>query len=82
MGGDELFNVIENGVSMYPNLIGSFIQPSTCNIEFDSSRPPNDRVNAETLRINKRRINKNKMYTVTMPMFLSNGKDGYTHLNA
>ena len=78
--GDQLQEALEQGISQYPALEGRFPQVSRIEFEFDPSKEPMSRIVPGSLKILGKPINLDFHYTVAVPTYLANGKDGYTVL--
>jgi len=75
--GDQVKNVLENSVSMYPRLEGRFAQVSGVTFTFDASRPGGDRIIEGSIRVGEELLDPTRNYKVTNLNYLRQGKDGY-----
>lgn len=75
--GDELIQVLEIGVSRYPNLEGRFPCVSGITFIFDPKQDTLKRIVRESIRINNNPLELDKKYTLACRNFIASGKDGY-----
>lgn len=75
--GQQVHQVLENGVSMYPKLEGRFPQVSGVTFAFDPSKPPGSRINVDSIKISGASLISDKQYKVAVKKFIADGKDGY-----
>ena len=54
--GKQIHEAIENGVSQYPKLDGRFLQVSGLAFAFDPSKKPGNRINPDSIRIQKEEV--------------------------
>jgi 2',3'-cyclic-nucleotide 2'-phosphodiesterase (5'-nucleotidase family) len=75
ISGADLRAGLENGVGMYPNLVGRFPQISGMVFRFDPDAPAGSRVVSVT--IGGQPLDPARMYTLATADFLANGGDDY-----
>jgi 2',3'-cyclic-nucleotide 2'-phosphodiesterase (5'-nucleotidase family) len=63
---------------MYPNLSGRFATFVGIEFSWDYTKKPNQRILANTVKINGEPLKFNRIYTIAMHGFISKGGDGYT----
>lgn len=68
---------LENGVSKVPALEGRFLHVSNISFSYDTSKPEGQRVLRDTVLLGDEKIDLKKTYKVSVPNFLSWGKDGF-----
>ena len=77
--GQQMKDVLENGVSMWPKMDGRWPLTSGLKFKFDPSRPPLDRIIAGSLKDDFGvAIEMEKQYTLASKYFISTGKDGFS----
>ncbi|XP_029510403.2 trifunctional nucleotide phosphoesterase protein YfkN-like [Oncorhynchus nerka] len=76
--GQQLYEGLENGVSIYPDLDGRFPQVSGIQFGFNPNGKPGHRVIAKTVKVQGKSLDRDRKYAVAMKEFLTKGKDGYT----
>lgn len=74
--GADLLEVLEHGVSLYPELSGRFIQISGIRFTFDPDADPGQRVVTAVMSDGKA-IDRDAVYTVATSDFIAAGGDGY-----
>jgi len=77
MTGSDVLEILEHGVSEYPEPSGLFIQVAGIHFEFDPSAPPGQRVQNVKMA-DGTEFDINKTYTVATVEFIAAGGDGYT----
>jgi len=77
VSGENLYKLLENGVSAYPKLDGKFPIVSGIKFTFDSSKPPYSRINREDVFIKGEPLDFSRTYLMSTKYFISTGKDGY-----
>lgn len=75
--GQQLINILEDSVSMYPALEGRFPQVSGIKFKFDAQKPKYERVIASSIEILGKKFDLEEVYAVATVDYLSSGKDGY-----
>jgi 2',3'-cyclic-nucleotide 2'-phosphodiesterase (5'-nucleotidase family) len=75
--GDQVIEVLENGVSQWPKMEGRFPQVSGIRFEFDGSKPSGSRVAQASIRINGAELEMEREYRLVTKEYLAQGKDGY-----
>lgn len=78
--GKQIHEAIENGVSQYPKLDGRFLQVSGLTFAFDPSKKPGNRIDPDSIRIQKEEVKLDATYLVATKGFLKEGKDGFDML--
>ncbi|XP_068608204.1 snake venom 5'-nucleotidase-like [Brachionichthys hirsutus] len=82
--GSTVKKAFEHSVHRYGGLPGEFLQVSGIKVEYDLSKPVNQRVASVSMRCTECRVPKyepldpEKTYTVAMPSFIVDGGDGFT----
>lgn len=72
--GQQLLNILEDGVSMYPALEGRFPQVSGIKFKFDASRPKYQRVIQESIEILGKKFSLDQEYAIATTNYLSGEK--------
>jgi 5'-nucleotidase len=72
-----LHQVLENGVSLYPELEGRFPQVAGIRFAFDPSKPAGHRIDPRLIMVQEEYLDLNKEYKLATTAFLKQGKDGY-----
>jgi 5'-nucleotidase len=80
--GDQVIDVLENGVSQWPKMEGRFPQVSGVCFEFDGSKPSGSRVNRASIQIGGSDLDMEREYKLVTKEYLSLGKDGYDVLKS
>lgn len=75
--GAQLLVALEAGVSKYPALEGRFPQVSNIYFEFDPKKDPMSRINRNTIMVIGKPLEMDHIYTLAIPSYLADGKDGY-----
>lgn len=79
VSGQQLYNLLENGVSKYPSFDGRWIVTSGIKFTFDPDQPEGSRIVEGSVEIDQRgKVEYNQKYTVATFNWLALGKDGYT----
>ncbi|XP_077476702.1 5'-nucleotidase [Stigmatopora argus] len=84
--GSTLKKAFEHSVHRYGGMHGEFLQVSGIHVEYDLSKPMNQRVASLSVLCTQCRVpkyeplNLEMMYTVVLPSYLVGGGDGYTML--
>ncbi|XP_054651781.1 5'-nucleotidase [Dunckerocampus dactyliophorus] len=82
--GSTMKKAFEHSVHRYGDMHGEFLQVSGIHVEYDLSKPPNQRVVSLSVLCTKCRVPKyepldlEKTYTVVTPSYLAAGGDSYT----
>ena len=76
--GSDVALALENSVSKYPRLEGRFLQLSGIAFKYDSAKAEGKRVLKNTIFVNGKLIDMDKMYSVCTKEYLLKGKDGYS----
>ncbi|XP_010881087.1 5'-nucleotidase isoform X1 [Esox lucius] len=82
--GSTLRKVFEHSVKRYGQNTGEFLQVSGFHVEYDMSRPPENRATSISVLCTDCRVphyeplDDNKEYKVVMPSYLAEGGDGYS----
>ncbi|VBB76603.1 Putative 5'-nucleotidase precursor [Podospora comata] len=76
--GRNIWDALENGVSLYPALEGRFPQVSNIKFRFDPSLPVGERV--LWVEIGGQPLDKEKVYVMATRGYMARGKDGYKAL--
>ncbi|XP_031148913.1 5'-nucleotidase [Sander lucioperca] len=82
--GSTLFKAFEHSVSRYGQSTGEFLQVSGFHVEFDLSKPPQQRVKSLSILCTKCRVphyepvQDETVYRVVVPSFLVTGGDGFS----
>lgn len=76
LSGQELLDAIEDGVSKYPRLAGSFPQLAGILVSVDYTKPEGHRV--QSVLVNEIALDPAKMYTIATSTYLTGRGDGYT----
>ncbi|MGE6490560.1 bifunctional metallophosphatase/5'-nucleotidase [Exiguobacterium sp. NPDC077395] len=82
--GSELLAALERSVSVYPRESGGFLQVSGLKVEFDSSKPANERIVKVTYNNGTTdvAIDPNGMYKVATNYYTATGGDNYVEFEA
>ncbi|XKL59322.1 hypothetical protein PGB90_000338 [Kerria lacca] len=78
--GETILQMLENGVSKYPELEGRFPQVAGIRFAFDPKAPPGKRVDPLLVRIGDEYLSMDQKYKLATKSYLHNGCDGYTML--
>ncbi|KAI4468300.1 nucleotidase-related [Holotrichia oblita] len=78
--GQQLFDMLENGVSMYPKLEGRFPQVAGVSFAFCPFKPPGERVDPMFIRIGDEYLKLDQKYRLATKSYLHSGCDGYVML--
>lgn len=78
--GQQLLDMLENGVSMYPKLEGRFPQVAGVSFAFSPFKPPGERVDAMFIRIGDEYLKLDQKYRLATKSYLHSGCDGYVML--
>jgi 5'-nucleotidase len=78
--GSVVLEILEHGVSLYPEAAGSHIQVSGLSFTFDPEAEPNSRVKNVTM-LDGSPLDLDKVYTVGTSEFLAAGGDGYSMMS-
>jgi len=82
--GSEIWNALENGISLIPAMEGRFPQISGIRFIYNPNLPPMKRIISCQVQKNQsalfQDIDLNEMYTVATREYMARGKDGYTSL--
>ena len=75
--GSDLMEVLEHGISLYPEAAGSHIQVSGLSFAFDAGAAPGSRVRSATMADGSA-LDPEKVYTIATIEFIVAGGDGYS----
>ena len=78
--GQQLFEALENAVSLVPALEGRYPQVSNIVFEYDSSKPGGSRVN--WVKVGGEDLNLKRLYKLATRGYMARGKDGFESLLA
>lgn len=78
--GQQVLEILENGVSQYPKLEGRFPQVAGLSFAFDPSKAVGDRVDPALIRIGDEYLNLKQKYRLATKNYLHSGCDGYNVL--
>lgn len=76
LSGAELLEVLEHGISAYPDVVGQHIQVSGLRFEFDPKAESMNKITKVTMA-DGNELESDKSYTVATIEFLAAGGDGY-----
>ncbi|KAM7375931.1 hypothetical protein PAMP_005692 [Pampus punctatissimus] len=82
--GSTMKKAFEHSIHRYGNMSGEFLQVSGIHVEYDISKPVNQRVVSVSVLCTKCRVPKyepldlEETYTVVMPSYIVDGGDGFT----
>lgn len=76
VSGKTVYEILENGVSMYPSPAGQFLQVSGINYTFDASLKAGERITSVTM--NGKELDKTAKFKVVVNDFMAGGGDGYS----
>ncbi|XP_042244650.1 snake venom 5'-nucleotidase-like [Thunnus maccoyii] len=82
--GSTVKKAFEHSIHRYGSMSGEFLQVSGIHVEYDLSRPVNERVVSVSMLCTKCRVPKyepldlEETYTVVMPSYIVGGGDGFT----
>ncbi|MGD9850832.1 MAG: bifunctional UDP-sugar hydrolase/5'-nucleotidase [Nitrospirales bacterium] len=76
--GQTLLQVLEHGVSQWPNHSGRFLQVSGIRVVYDMSAPVGQRI--RNVLIGGRPLDQEKVYSVAADAFIADGGDGFVML--
>ena len=76
--GSAIREMLENSVSVYPEILGGFLQVSGLRFTFSPNNPVGSRVGE--ILVNNVPLDENKIYTLATSEFLVQGGDGYDML--
>ncbi|MCL2042902.1 MAG: 5'-nucleotidase C-terminal domain-containing protein [Treponema sp.] len=79
LDGADILEVLEHGVSRYPEAAGQYIQVSGINVEFDPHAQPMSRVTS-VIMADGSALDETKTYSAATIEFIAAGGDGYTML--
>lgn len=80
VSGQQILDMLENSVSMYPRLEGRFPQVAGINFCFDPSKPSGERVDPMLVRIGDEYLKMDQKYRLATKNYLHSGCDGYVML--
>ena len=81
MPGSIFKEAMEQAVSKYPELDGRFPAISGFKLQFDPSKPVNDRISSADIKPDaQEELNMNELYTVALNSYLAKGLDGFAML--
>ena len=81
MPGSIFKEAMEQSVGKYPELDGRFPAISGFKLQFDPSKPENDRISPTDIKPDAHEeLNMNELYTVAINSYLAKGLDGFTML--
>ncbi|VDP75607.1 unnamed protein product [Echinostoma caproni] len=75
--GNDIIQVLENGVSQIPKLEGRFPQVSRITFSYRADRPKGERVNRDSIKIEDKPLVLERHYRLACTPFMAEGKDGY-----
>ena len=75
MTGDQILRVLESSCAF--KMSKSFLQVSGIRFRFDSSEKPFSRVIENSVRINGKPLDKNRLYSVSLTDYIYQGGDSY-----
>jgi len=75
--GAQLIEALENGVSTFPKTEGRFPCVAGVKFQFNSQKPPGERVVRDTITVDGEALSLEKEYRVATKLYLAQGKDGY-----
>lgn len=78
ISGETVLQILENGVSKYPELEGRFPQVAGVRFAFDPEAPPGKRVDPLLVRIGDEYLVMEQKYKLATKSYLHSGCDGYT----
>ncbi|XP_050300775.1 trifunctional nucleotide phosphoesterase protein YfkN isoform X2 [Anthonomus grandis grandis] len=78
--GQQILEVLENAVSMYPKLEGRFPQVAGVSFAFNPNKPPGQRVEPAFVRIGDEYLKLDQYYRLATKSYLHSGCDGYSML--
>lgn len=78
--GEQIIEVLENGVCKYPALEGRFPQVAGVSFAFDPKKPPGERVDPAFVRIGDEYLNLQQTYRLATKSYMHSGCDGYVML--
>ena len=76
----DIIITLEQGLSGYPTPKGCYPNLSGMSIEYDPSQPEMGRVVTDSVTINNKQVDWDKIYTLSTLAIIGKGKDGFTHL--
>ncbi|WP_162473692.1 bifunctional metallophosphatase/5'-nucleotidase [Serratia microhaemolytica] len=76
--GGAIKQALENGVKLYPEASGAFLQVSGLSYTFDAEQPTGQRISR--IMVGDRALDLNKRYKVVINDFLAGGGDGFDML--
>lgn len=75
--GHQIHEALENSVYTYPKLEGRFPQVAGIQFEFDSSKPPSQRIDPAKIKIKNNFLILDNEYKVIVKAYMKEGKDGF-----
>ena len=76
--GRVMKELLENGISAWPNFDGRWPIISGCKFKFDPEQPPGSRIVEDSFMTDQDTpVDNDKMYSLAIDTFLSHGKDGF-----
>ncbi|XP_064119226.1 mannosylglucosyl-3-phosphoglycerate phosphatase-like isoform X2 [Macrobrachium nipponense] len=75
--GEQLLEVLENGVSQYPKLEGRFPQVAGVSFVFDPQAPSMHRVIQDIVKVGDEYLIPNATYRLATKAYMHQGRDGY-----
>ncbi len=77
ISGEDLLVALENGVCMYPKLVGRFLQVGGMSFAFDPTKPPLQRVDPRFVRIGDQYLEPKTKYRLVTKAYMMAGKNGF-----
>ncbi|EFX89030.1 hypothetical protein DAPPUDRAFT_304700 [Daphnia pulex] len=77
ISGEDLLAALENGVCMYPKLVGRFLQVGGMSFAFDPTKPPLQRVDPRFVRIGDQYLELKTKYRLVTKAYMMAGKNGF-----
>ena len=78
--GEQVLQLLENGVSQYPKLEGRFPQVAGIQFAFDPSAPSGSRVLSDFVKVGDQYLDTAANYRLVTKAYMKEGRDGYTML--
>jgi 2',3'-cyclic-nucleotide 2'-phosphodiesterase (5'-nucleotidase family) len=75
MTGEQILRILESSCAF--KMSKSFLQVSGISFTFDSSRKAGDRVMKESVKVNGKSLDKNRVYSVSLTDYIHQGGDSY-----
>jgi len=77
LSGEQVLDVLENGVSQYPRLEGRFLQVSGVTFEFDASKAGGSRLVEGSVLVAGQKLDPAARYRICTLNYMRGGKDGF-----